>query len=92
MEAIEAKLKAWYKSATVWLGALVVVLANAADLLPMLTALQVDPFIIRILGSAVGLAIVFVRFRGTNQAITETAAAKPVADDRTVIVHRPTKD
>jgi hypothetical protein len=89
MEKFEAKLKAWYKSATVWLGAMVVILANAADLLPMLTSLQVDPTITRIIGSLVGLAIVFVRFRGTNQAITAAAAAKPVAEDRKVMVTRP---
>lgn len=77
------RIKAWWKSATIWLGGLVIAIANLGDALPAI-GVHMDPWIYQILGTLVGLAIIYTRLFGTNQAVTIKAAMKPVTTDQLV--------
>lgn len=75
------KIKAWWKSVTVWLAGLLVAIS------------QVPPSIVEMLHpdardwayTVIGLALLWDRLFNTNQAITLKAAQKPVAADRVIV-------
>lgn len=73
------RLKAWWKSVTIWVGGVIVVISQIPpDVLAMLHPdLQTWAY------TVAGLSIIYMRFRTTNQAVTLAAAQKPVASDRT---------
>lgn len=83
IDKMTLRIKAWWRSATVWLGGAVIVLANMADVLPILDT-TLHPILSRIINSAVGVAIIYLRLFSTNQAVTVSAAMKPVSSDKIV--------
>jgi len=71
------RLKAWWKSFTIWIGGVIVVISQIPpDVLAML-----HPDVQRWAYTLAGVAIIYMRFRTTNQAVTLAAAMKPVATD-----------
>lgn len=74
------RIKAWWKSATIWLAGLVVAVSQVpADVIAML-----HPDLRDWAYTALGLAILWDRLFNTNQAVTVRAAEKPVTSDKTV--------
>jgi len=78
LDEAEVKLKAWWKSFTVWLGALII----AVSQIPPEVINYFHPDLRDWAYSAIGAAIIWIRLFGTNQAVTMVAAKRPVADDK----------
>ncbi len=77
------KIKSWWKSGTLWLATTLVAVSQLGPLLPVLSEFM-DPTIQRWLGTVIGLAIIWDRLFRTNQAVTVSAARRPVATDKVV--------
>ena len=77
LDDMEVKLKAWWKSFTVWLGALMI----AVSQIPPEVINYIHPDLRDWAFSVIGAAVIFVRLFGTNQAVTMMAARRPVAED-----------
>lgn len=80
LDEAEVKLKSWWKSFTVWLGAIVI----AVSQIPPEVINYFHPDLRDWAYSALGAAIIAVRLFGTNQAVTAVAANRPVAEDKVV--------
>lgn len=71
-------IKAWWKSLTVWLGGIVIVVSQIPpEVLGML-----HPDVQQWAYTVAGVAIIYTRLRGTNQAVTLAAAMRPVTADK----------
>jgi hypothetical protein len=74
----ELKIKHWWKSFTIWLGAFIVGLSQ----IPPEMIAMIHPNAREWAYSVVGVALIYTRLFGTRQAVTYTAAQKPVIDDK----------
>ena len=72
------KIKAWYKSLTVWISSLIIAIAQ----IPMETIALIHPDAREWAYTVLAAALIYDRLFNTNQAVTLKAALKPVAADR----------
>lgn len=74
------KLKHWYKSFTVWLGGVMIVISQIPPEMIEILHPDVKDWIQTLLGAA----LIYTRIFGTNQAVTVKAAMRPVAEDKVI--------
>lgn len=79
------KIKAWWKSVTIWLGGILIAIS------------QIPPEMVNLLHPSardwaytmIGVALIWDRLFNTNQAVTVKAALKPTTADRIVTAEKP---
>lgn len=87
MEEVTLKIKNWWKSITVWLGGILIAVS------------QIPPDMVNLLHpdardwayTLIGVALIWDRLFNTRQAVTVTAAMKPVAADKIVVTRDSTE-
>lgn len=84
MEEVEIKLKHWWRSWIVRLAGFMTFLEGLNVILIEVDTTGIDPVIMGTLRLVILVAIIYNRIFGVRQAITLTAAMKPVATDKVI--------
>ena len=78
MDEVALRIKTWWSSVIIWLQGMVVAVAALGDMLPFVSQYMPDSPVLRWLVGAIAVATIYLRLFQTNQAVTVSAAIKPV--------------